>query len=237
MLSSLSLLYPLSLAGVTRRLTARHIWRWTCFACKSDFSDWWFAMRYQVTDVCIFVKEIEPLLSKDSNEISLIRKNKPSKLSEINSYIRILWHITTGVWITAGKNKLHWCHASCSLIHSHCLVSSRNAVSPLLRDETKQRPSRRIWWCLLPFLRQRQNQNCSMTASCLKNTLPHNFVNVFLCVCQCRVDSVATHCGTLILWHDRHEGRYPDALISASIPQCLWSYTCPNVAIWLLRAV
>ena len=54
-------------------------------------------MRYQVTDVCIFVKEIEPLLSKDSNEISLSRKKKPSKLSEINSYIRILWHITTGV--------------------------------------------------------------------------------------------------------------------------------------------
>ena len=114
------------------------------------FLERWVEMGLWGTNVCIFVGGKEHLLSKDSNDnIVHWRAKKPSILSEINSDTNILCSIATGVWIIVSFLKSP---------SQPCLVSSRNGHSPRL----------------LPVFHQRQNQNYSLTAGCLKNNYPHD---------------------------------------------------------------
>ena len=111
------------------------------------FLERWVEMGLWGTNVCIFVGGKEHILSKDSNDnIVHWRAKKPSILSEINSDTNILWSIASGVWIIVSFLKSP---------SQPCLVSSRNGHSPRL----------------LPVFHQRQNQNYSLTAGCLKITI------------------------------------------------------------------
>ena len=91
-------------------------------------------------------------------------KNIVQKIYEINSDIRILRSIAVCIWIIVSKNKFYWCHASRTLLHSRCLVSSCNTPSSTFSDETKLLwPAGKLRQGLVLFLR-----DYLVTASCLK---------------------------------------------------------------------
>ena len=118
-------------------------------------------MGNKETDVCILVREKEHLLSKDTNKDVVqwrAKKKIPIYLIKINSDTNILWSVATGVWVMVCKNKLHQCRSSCcsySFLQSPCLVSSHNALSPLLHDQTKLQPVCRLRQLYLLLFHQR----------------------------------------------------------------------------------
>lgn len=89
---------------------------------------------------------------------------------------RILWYCQ---WYlnNCWQNRLQF-GATLFIVSFRAIVWSSHATHSLLplHDKTKQPLAHRLRLCLLPCFCQRQNQNYSVTASCLKNILPKTFL-------------------------------------------------------------
>ena len=68
-----------------------------------EFFSTWVEMEYQVLMFAFFWKKKS--LKRAPRSVASNFLKKPSNLSKLNSDTRILWSITTLVWITVGKKK------------------------------------------------------------------------------------------------------------------------------------